>query len=179
MKRLSLLALLLIVTAGLASCGGGSGTEPATPDQTAQSAAPAAPKSVGACSLLTADEAKAILGEEAQPNEGAGASTVSGCNWGTSSGTGLGIMVRQATSAGEAQAVYANAIGQSQSLSGVPPQDMAGYGDKAYWAGGKLKQLNVFKDNYWVIISVFTLRKDNDPLAMAKAAADKAIPRLP
>jgi len=173
--RLHLL-VTLILTACLLSCGGGSGTQPAEPTE---STPPAPSKPLGSCSLLTADEVKTIMGADAKPNESGAASTVSNCTWVTESGSGLGIMVRQATSAGEAEAVYANAISQSQGLSGVAPQNMPGFGDKAYWAGGNLKQLNVFKGNYWVIISVFAAGKDKDPLALAKAAAEKAIPRLP
>ena len=169
------LLLTLILTACLLSCGG-SGTQPAEPTETTPAAAA---KPLNSCSLLTADEVKAILGEEAQPKEGVGASTLSGCAWAATSGTSLGITVRQATSAGEAEAVYASAISQSQNVSGVPPQDMPGFGDKAYWAGGKLRQLNVFKGNYWVMISVFMPGQDKDPQAIAKAAAEKAIPRLP
>jgi hypothetical protein len=158
----------------LYSCGGGGSTT-----QTAEPSSPAAARSLGACSLLTAEEVKAILGEEAKPTENGAASTVSSCNWLTPTGTGLGIMLRQASSAGEAEAVYKNALSQSQSVSGVAPQDVSGFGDRAYWAGGKLNQLNVFKGNNWVIISVFFLGPGKEPLAVAKSAAERLIPRLP
>jgi len=171
-------AVLLALGLGFATCGGSSSS-------TESEKAPAPvlkqqeePKVVSACSLLTAEEAAAILGEPVEkPSESATGSTVSNCNWMTGSSTSVGILLRRASSKAEAERVYQQAHQQSKSVSGVDPEDISGLGDKAYWAGGHINQLNVFKGNYWLIIMA---NKGNgaDSLAAAKAVAGKALAKL-
>jgi len=136
------------------------------------------PKAVSACSLLTQEEAAAILGEAVEkPTNSATGGTVSNCNWMTPSFHMVGILVRLAASPAEAETVRVEAHRQSKSLSGVDPEDVTGLGEAAYWAGGNINQLNVFKGNYWLIITA-SKGKASDNLALAKAVAEKALPRL-
>ena len=174
-----LLALIpLICPAVFVACGNSAKTDPAVVAKPRVVQPDAPPKAVSACSLLTAEEVAAILGEPVEkPTDSATGRTVTNCNWMTPSFHMVGILVRLASSPSEAATVRQDAHRQSKSLSGVDPQDVAGLGESAYWAGGSINQLNVFKGNYWLIITA-SKGKAGDNLSLAKAVAQKALPRL-
>ena len=169
--------VLLVAPLGLASCG--SDTDTAVTRRPSVVTTPEArPTAVSACTLLTQEEAAAILGESVEkPTNSAMGGTVSNCNWMTPSLHMVGILVRLAATREEAETVRNEAHRQSKSLSGVDPQDVAGLGKNAYWAGGNINQLNVFKGNYWLIITA-NKGKATENLALAKAVAEKALARL-
>jgi len=178
--RARLALLLLIFPFGFLGCDKSAGTDTGigivVKPVISQPDAP--PKAISACSLLTQEEATAILGEPVEkPTDSATGGTVTNCNWMTPSFHAVGILVRLASSPTEAETVRTEAHRQSKSVSGVDPEDVAGLGESAYWAGGRINQLNVFKGNYWLII---TANKGNegDNLALAKAVAEKALARL-
>jgi len=176
--RSPLAFLLLIFPLGLVGCGNSAGTD--TGDiVTPKIAKPDAPaKAVSACTLLTQEEAAALLGEPVEkPTDSATGGTVTNCNWMTPSFNMVGILVRLASSPAEAETVRQEARQQSKSLSGVDPEEVAGLGANAYWAGGNINQLNVFKGNYWLIITA-SKGNSSDNLSLAKAVAEKALPRL-
>lgn len=169
--------ILFLALPGLPGCGPAPETvETSRPPVVVQPQT--RPKAVSACSLLTQEEAAAILGEPVEkPTDSATGQTVTNCNWMTPSFHMVGILVRLASSPAEAETVRLEARRQSKGLSGVDPQDVTGLGESAYWAGGDINQLNVFKGNYWLIITA-SKGKANDNLALAKAVAAKALPRL-
>jgi hypothetical protein len=177
MTRYPSALLSLLILFALAGCGSGSDTGIAVERPTVVT--PQAPaKAISACSLLTQEEVVAILGEPVEkPTNSVSGGTVTNCNWMTPSFRMVGILVRLASSPAEAATVRQEAHRESKSLSGVDPEDVAGLGDSAYWAGGSINQLNVFKGNYWLIITA-TKGKTSDNLSLAKAVAEKALPRL-
>jgi hypothetical protein len=180
MKNLLVLSSLFCLI-WLVACGGGPSGSDGPESAPAPPAAPTAPAApLSACSLLTIEEAAAIIGEPIEePNESNSGSTVSNCNWSARSlsGRGLGILIRRAYSDAEAARVYTEARDQSKSLSNVDPQTVSGLGDNAYWAGGNLNQLNVFKGRYWLII--MAMAGQEDALRIAQQVAEKALERLP
>jgi len=177
--RYRLALFLLVALLSLVGCGNSGGTDTGIIINKPRIAQPETPaKAVSACSLLTQEEAAAILGEPVEkPANSTTGGTVSNCNWMTSSFQMIGILVRLASTPEEAETVRNQAHQQSKSLSGVDPEDIPGLGENAYWAGGNINQLNVFKGKYWLII---TASKGNgsENLTLAKAVAEKALPRL-
>jgi hypothetical protein len=65
------------------------------------------------------------------------------------------LLVRRSLDKQEAAVVNSNAKAESKSLSGVDAEDVTGLGDSAYWAGGNLNQLNVFRGEDWLILTAF------------------------
>lgn len=121
-----------------------------TPEPTAAATAPAS-SGKQACQIFTPEIAKKYLGEVKEPTVNNGPIT-SNCTY-ASSGDKFGaitLLVKHSSVTEQAGAITA-----SKDLSGVDPVMVEGLGDKAYWAGGKLNQLNVFKGNDWYIISSF------------------------
>ncbi len=168
--------VLLVAVLGLAGCGSDS-EKPVTRRPSVVTTADAPVKPVSACSLLTQEEVAAILNESVEKPTDSATGPVSNCNWMTPSLHMVGILVRRAASREEAETVRERAHQQSKTLSGVEPKDVAGLGDSAYWAGGNINQLNVFKGNYWLIITA-SKGKTIENLGLAKAVAEKALARL-
>ncbi len=170
--------LLLISPLGLVGCGNSAGTDTGIVARPKIVKPEPAVRAVSACSLLTSEEAAAILGEPVEkPTNSTTGGTVTNCNWMTPSFNMVGILVRLASSPTEAETVRQEARQQSKGLSGVDPEEVAGLGANAYWAGGNINQLNVFKGNYWLIITA-SKGKSSDNLSLAKAVAEKALARL-
>ncbi|HXK59043.1 MAG TPA: hypothetical protein PLP42_04035 [Acidobacteriota bacterium] len=175
--RNSLVVVLVVTLLGFTCCGREEALEteqPPSPVLLQQDP----PKVISACSLLTAEEAAEILGEPVEkPIESTTGNTISNCNWLTASFNSIGILVRRGYNAAEAESAFDLAYKQSKSLSGVDPEDISGLGEKAYWAGGRINQLNVYAGNYWLIIMA---NPDNsqDPLSVAKLVAVKALAKL-
>ncbi|MFA5185423.1 MAG: hypothetical protein WC551_02960 [Patescibacteria group bacterium] len=140
---------LSLVAAGCSTQTKTEATVTATTPETAVTA-PAA-SDLQACQILTPEIAKKYLGETKEPTANNGPVT-SNCTY-ASSGDSFGALtfLIKHSSATEQE----GAVPASKSLSGVDPEMIDGLGDKAYWAGGKLNQLNVFKGNDWYIISAF------------------------
>jgi hypothetical protein len=76
----------------------------------------------------------------------------------------------------DARTAYERAHALSQSISGQVPESVAGLGDRAYWAGGTVDQLNVLAGDTWLVISG-TAGPGLDQLAPAKLAAAKILGR--
>lgn len=130
-------------------------TESATPND--------APR---ACRYLTKEvAAKYMEGAVKEPEESNTAGTVSTCTVMSEKLDGVTLLVRRSASGVEAATVNASAIAESKTLSGVDPVMVEGLGDKAYWAGGKLNQMNVFKGRDWFILSSFITGFDKDKAA--------------
>jgi hypothetical protein len=122
-----------------------------------------------ACQLLTKADAEASLGGTVKDplrnvsQTADGKTTVSDCTYSQPLPTGTtditkigtaGLLIRKAATQAEANQVFADAMKQSKSLSGVDAISINGVGDKAYWAGGSLTQMNVLKGDAWYIVNV-------------------------
>jgi len=158
MKKLTLITITTVSLLSLLGAGCGStttdGTSTAQPigDKTAMDdSAPVIANGVHACDYLTKDIASGVLGEVNEPSETSSGAAISSCSYTPANGdiAVLSLLIKRNSADTEATGAKAS----SKSLSGVDPEDVAGLGDSAYWAGGKLNQLNVFKDNDWYILS--------------------------
>jgi hypothetical protein len=173
------LLAVAVLTWGAAACGK---KEPAAPQSRvgAPEAKPAASgqAKINAGEYLTKDDAGAAMGGAVGDAKTAGnGSDTSSCNYFTSDFRGLGLLMRAHADAATAQGVFGKVQAESKSISGVDPVAVEGIGEKAFWAGGKLNQLNVLKGRYWLIFTV-TLGGDKSQ-DIAKQAAAKAVPRVP
>lgn len=162
----------LALVAALAGCGPAAGPGGSAP--------PA--KTVDACTLFTAADAQAVLGEEevvemtsflseAQKKRDPGHC---GYNAGSDPSKIVRLEVRQAASPEAARGAFEST---RSLLAGSAPQDVPGLGDGAFWVGGSLDQLHVRRGATQLIITSQP-GEGKDPLAVAKAIAGKALPRL-
>jgi hypothetical protein len=173
--------VLVCLAVGLVACDSrdpqpsGSGAGEAAPSQ------PAAPEvsgpvkaTVNAAEFLTRADAEAVLGkpvgEPSVQNTGGGSSNVT---YITSDYSGIGLFVRPNTTA----QTFDESQAKSKSVSDVDPATIAGLGEKAYWVGGKVNQLNVLRNRHWLIITI--PMGDGSSLEVAKKAAEKILPRVP
>ena len=138
---------------------------------------------VDACALLTKDDAEAILGGTVNApttnNAEQNGTVVSQCHYSSIAGgtvKQVGVLARQSPTADEARQTFQRAQGASKDLSGTEAQKIAGLGDDAYWTGGKLAQLNVLKDNVWLIVTANP--GQGDRLEASKTAANKILAHL-
>ncbi len=123
-------------------------TQPATTEIATSADAPQA------CKYLDRKIAEKYLGGTIQdPEQKDTAGVVSTCVQINEKFQGITLLVRRSGSGIEAATVNAGAIAESKTLSGVDPLIVDGLGDKAYWAGGKLNQMNVFKGRDWLILN--------------------------
>jgi hypothetical protein len=174
-KRLSFL-FLLVLTVALPACGSASAPPPT--EQEAQEAVSAAVP-ISACSLLSEAEVAGILGEAIlETKDTASGNTLSNCTWLTTSFHSLGILVRAGSSGSESQTIFEQALNSSKSISGADPENIEMMGERAYWAGGTLNQLNVLKGNYWIIVSVMHSDRSMSS-TVARQAAQLLIDRIP
>jgi hypothetical protein len=102
------------------------------------------------------------------------------CGYASESTTPLkvvGLLVEQFPDHAAAASAYDRARGVSGAIAGMPPEDLPGLGDRAYWAGGTLKQLNVLKDNLWLNLNI-TVGPGLDQEAPARQAVQRVLKRL-
>jgi len=138
-------------------------------------AAPAAPQGkLNAAEFFTKADAEAVLGKPVgnASAQGDGVYT-STCSYIASDFSGISLLVR----ASMTPEAFDQAQAASKSISGVDPVPVTGVGEKAYWAGGKLNQLNVLKNQKWLIITVTAGGERS--LDLTKKAAEKILPRVP
>jgi hypothetical protein len=158
-KLLPLIAVIVLAGAG---CGRATPT-PATNNVTTP--ATATQDKYNSCALFTKTDAEAVLGTtvNAPTSNGTtsndGAIITSSCTYATTAVKPTDIkvanlLIRKATNLTEANKIFDEARKVSKSLSGVDPVDASGLGDRAYWAGGALNQLNVLKGDVWLIASI-------------------------
>ncbi len=170
MKKLLPLAAIIALT----GFGCGPATPPASNTATdpinaaKDSGAPTNPivnKKYDSCVLFVKVDAEAVLGMKVNDPLHSGAATedqatiVSSCSYATNAEMPsdvkvASLLIRKAKDSVEALRVYDEARAQSKGLSGVDPVDVQGLGDRAYWAGGSLTQLNVIKGDAWFIVNI-------------------------
>lgn len=164
------LTLWLLGTA-LAGCG----SKP-------ESQAPAI--TVDACTLFTAEEAKAVAGESvaamSSTLDDAVGRDPGQCIY--NSGTLdepriLSLLLRQHRSPESAKRVLEASRGTFSTMSGGRIQEVPGLGDAALWAGGKIQQLHVLHGATQMIVTVDS-PDGADQFASARRVAEKALERL-
>lgn len=189
MKKLLPLAVLLAV-AGF-GCGRGAPTPTGPNNAATNSAAPSNPivnKKYDSCVLFTKADAEAVLGMKVNEPLHSGAATedqatiVSSCSYATNGELPTDVkvasmLIRKAADSVEAMRVYDEARAQSKGLSGVDPVDVQGLGDRAYWAGGSLTQLNVLKGDAWFIVNIQDT-KSNTLQQQATEAVRRALDKM-
>ncbi|HVT15602.1 MAG TPA: hypothetical protein VHQ90_05385 [Thermoanaerobaculia bacterium] len=142
--------MLLLLVSSVAACRG-------------RTAGPSASVMTDACGLLTQADAEALLGGPVTPPQTgstAAPGTVSStrCSYLSASGSPVKVvtlLLRRYASPAAAADAYERALAMSRSISGAEPADEAGPslgGQRAYWAGGTVNQLNVLRDDAWLII---------------------------
>jgi hypothetical protein len=175
---------------GAAAPSAGANGSPGSPgSNTAAPAAPTAkPAENLACRLLTRDDAEALLGEPVQATPVTSTMADIGvvswrCGYisskpqsATSSTKVVTLLVKHWQEPAAARSAYEHAHVLSQAISGQMPENVDGLGERAYWAGGKVNQLNVLAGNDWLVISG-TMGAGLDELGPAKAAAAKILAR--
>lgn len=131
-----------------------------------------------ACELFTEGEAKEILGADAStgtntPPASTDDLAVSNCTYSNNATKvsdirSISILVRSPrTQAGVDSNKQAFGAGTP-----VGAQAVSGYGSEAYFASG---QLNILKDNNWIIITFGGTNPSNNSLDDAKKVADKIV----
>jgi len=176
---------LLISIVGLASCGGPKTAETKDASDKGQpgNSGTRAKGKFDACALLTKEDVELFLAEPvgtpATTHTEAMGNTVTQCRYSAPSGNKrVGLLLRQAATADEAAKVFKQARDTAKELSGAEPQVIDGLGESAYWTGGNLKQLNVLKNDAWLIITA-SAGKGTDPLEASKNVSRKILARMP
>jgi hypothetical protein len=179
--------LLGVLMIGLAACDSKE-NEPvasalSSTSEASQPAAPVAPAApapaqaqakINAAEFFTKADAEAVLGKTVnEPTLQGDGATMSNVSYVAADFSGVSLYVRPGASA----KTFEEAQAHSKSISGADPMPVEGLGDKAYWAAGKLNQLNVLKHSNLLIVSV--MGKGDQSLDLAKQAAEKILPRVP
>ncbi len=191
-KLLPLIAVIVLAGAGCGRAKPPSANTATDPVNAAKEAgAPAnqiTNKKYDSCVLFLQTDAEAVLGVKVNEPLHSGAATedqattVSSCSYATTGETPADVrvaslLVRKAKDVEEARRVFDEARSLSKGLSGVDPVDAQNLGDRAYWAGGALNQLNVLKDDAWLIVNIQDT-KNKAQLQQATEAARRALDKM-
>ncbi len=138
---------------------------------------------IHACDLLTLDEADPKGADVLMPvgnavDSSVGAS-VAKCAYGTSDlpVRVVGVEVRRFASPDSAESEQRAARGMLRGLAGADAEPVAGLGDDAAWAGGRLNQLHVRAGDLRLIVSV-EVGDEAKRKARAQEIAARALSRL-
>ena len=160
----------LLIGAMLSGCGGSSA---------------GAGSAIDACKLLTQPDAEAVLGGTVKapenPVSGEGLAVVTSCKYRVAAApsvNNVSIIVRRLDSADAAKQDFEQLKKDMQPKLNVPPTEVAGVGDAAFWSGGSVNQLAVLKGKVQLLIYV-NGPQSGEPDAAAKTLATKALGRLP
>jgi len=135
-----------------------------------------------ACQLLTRDDAEALLGGPVlDPPVTSHMADIGVVSW----RCGYISVAKQPTKVvtllanrwqepGGVRRAFEHAHALSQTISGQAPENVDGLGERAYWSGGKVNQLNVLRGRDWLVVSG-TTGPGLDQLAPAKAAAARIL----
>ncbi len=187
-SRLPALLLILVLT------GAGCWLRPGTETNNSGVNAPALEQigiedAYNSCLLLSKTDAEAVIGVAVQEPLHSGAvsddklSLVSSCNYASANGEGsenvkvVSLLVRKAATVEDAIRTYEEARAQSLELSGVAPLNVANLGDRAYWTGGALNQMNVLVGQAWLIVNIRD-QGSSDLSAQALDAARRAVAKI-
>ena len=187
-----LITSLLAIAVACVGCGpsessSSASAQPAPPAPAAQKPAAAAPTPpADACALLTKADVEGVAGKSvvAGRKEDAGPLTTCAFDDPTApqvGGRGISQVLTLAVMTGEAGAYYKGPTSQAKDSLEIARKNSAsdetvtGLGDVAYW-DKILRNLNVASGRYFVTVGV---ESRADGLAVAKAAATKALAKLP
>lgn len=114
-----------------------------------------------ACELLTRDDAEALLGGAVKPpiahvEYGTAGKVSARCGYVSVAGPPakvVSLLLIEHKTGEETRAEFEHAHAMSQTISGQAAENVPGLGDRAYWAGGIISQLNVLSGNRWLVIS--------------------------
>ena len=136
-----------------------------------------------ACKLLTKDDAEALLGGPVlDPPVTSTMADIGVVSWRCGyiseaknpTSKVVTLLDNHWQQATDARSAFERAHVISQTISGQAPENVEGLGERAYWAGGKVNQLNVLAGADWLVIGG-TLGPGLDQLAPARAAAAKIL----
>ena len=155
------------------SCSNDTKTAPAgsSPDSTGKETT-AASKATDACALITADDAKSILGEKVKP----GMQTASMCQYVSGSEelmkSAESVSLTLHTNAGSEFDKY---VADTESSMGIKTEPVSGAGEKAAWADGSL----IVKKGSDLLILIVGVKADKEKhIDMAKSLANRIISRM-
>ena len=151
------------------------------PPGAAAGSATAARTSNHACELLTGDDAEQLLGGAVKAPVTSVTAEVgvlsSRCGYVSVSTTPVKVvtlLARKYQQPADARNAFEHAHALAQTVSGQIRETVPGLGDRAYWAGGTVNQLNVLAGDTWLVISG-TAGPGLDELGPAKLAAAKIL----
>ncbi len=135
-----------------------------------------------ACQLLTRDDAEALLGGPVlDPPVTSRMADIGVVSWrcgyisaGKHPAKVVTLLANRWQEADGVRRAFEHAHALSQTISGQAPENVDGLGERAYWSGGKVNQLNVLRGRDWLVISG-TAGPGSDQLGPAKAAAAKIL----
>jgi hypothetical protein len=164
------------------SSRGNNSSSAAPPGAGAPAGRGAKPQENLACRLLTRDDAEALLGGPAlEPPVTSSMADIGVVSWrcgyisAAKNPTKVVTMLASRwQEPGDARRAFEHAHALSQTISGQVPETVDGLGERAYWSGGKVNQLNVLRGRDWLVISG-TAGPGLDQLGPAKAAAAKIL----
>jgi hypothetical protein len=142
----------------------------------------ALPQENPACQLLTRDDAEALLGGPVlDPPVTSRMADIGVVSWrcgyisvAKNPTKVVTLLANRWQEPGGVRRAFEHAHALSQTISGQVPENVDGLGERAYWAGGKVNQLNVLRGRDWLVISG-TAGSGLDQQAPAKAAAVKIL----
>ncbi len=182
MKTLVPLIAVIVIAGGTVACSGAKTDDDKTAATNSQSDASGKSGAVKkACDILTLDEATKVLGAGAKggssntdaPTESEHL-TVSTCTYDNNDDSKTATILVRAAKSSKGIESNQRAFGSDKPADA---QDVAGYGDKAFWSP-QFGQLNVLKNNNWYIISNGPLNPAGNTLNEAKQLADLIISKL-
>jgi hypothetical protein len=168
---------------GAGATGGAAAPGPASAKPGAGVAAQPGAKALEnrACELLTRTDAEALLGGPVKAPITSITADIgavrSRCGYVSESEKPVKVVTLLANrwqNPAAARTAYERAHALSQSISGQAPESVAGLGDRAYWAGGTVGQLNVLAGDTWLVIGG-TTGPGLDQLGPAKLAAARVL----
>jgi hypothetical protein len=134
-----------------------------------------------ACELLTKDDAEEVLGGPLQPpvtsitrDIGVVSSRCGYIAKGATPAKVVTLLAKTWQDPAAAKRAFEHAHALSQTVSGQAPVTIAGLGNRAYWAGGTVGELNVLAGATWMAFSG-TAGPGLDSLPQDQAAARKAL----
>jgi hypothetical protein len=139
-----------------------------------------------ACTIFTLADAKQVLGDSAKGGEAANSTSsddldVSTCNYTQDSGSNVPVSTNKSASllvrAPKSGAGTTSNQAQFGYLKPADSQQVAGYGDNAYW-DHQYGQLNILKNNTWYILSNGPITPADRTLDQAKQLADILIDKM-
>jgi hypothetical protein len=175
----------------LAGCGSGGETEkPAAAPAAAQSSAPAPAQApyvpVDACTLLTRADVEGMAGKKVLDGRKEELGELVICSFDDPEapqvgGRALSQILTVSVMTGREGSYYAGPAAQAKDSfamarkNAAQPEAVSGLGEDAYW-DSILRKLSVVKGKYLVDVGV---QSGGDPAKLARAAATKALERLP